>query len=241
MSVSIIANTVAMTKNLTNPLAATGGTAPYTWSVRSGGISGSINSSTGVYTSPDAFGVETIQVKDNVGAVAYKKIFVMNQLQLVCDIIRNELGLANDQVYVYNQKFIVPNDSRMYVSVAVLSLKSFGNSRPVVGSVDDLNVVQSVNMQGTLDIDIMSRSEDALNRKEEVLMSLNSMYSESQQELNSFYIAPLTTAFVNLSELDGSAIPYRFRLGVNIQYMISKTKPVSFFDDFADPSLATNT
>jgi hypothetical protein len=45
--------------------------------------------------------------------------------------------------------------------------------------------------------------------------------------------------FVNLSMIDGDAIPYRFNISVNMQYFVRKVKAVAYFDDFADVEVTT--
>ena len=45
----------------------------------------------------------------------------MDVLKTVCDILKVGMGLANDQIWIYNQKVDIPNDKRIYV---VVSLKS---------------------------------------------------------------------------------------------------------------------
>lgn len=94
---------------------------------------------------------------------------------------------------------------------------------------------------GVLTIDLISRSFEAYRRKEELLMALASNYSLTQQERNSFFIGkrPAGGQFVNLSNIDGAAIPYRFNLSLNIQYFSTVTKAVDYFDQFNDADVVT--
>lgn len=228
-ALTVVARTQALAPFISVPIGASGGTPPYTFSVRSGGAGGSINSVSGQYTAPFQPGVDVIQVADSLNALAYLTLNIGNAIQLLCDIIQVQLNLASDQVYLWDQKFNIPNDARLYVPVGVLVCKPFGNTN----SFDPVNgQVQSVNMSATLSIDILSRSLDALNRKEEVLMALNSFYSESQQELNNFRIFRISQNFVNLSEEEGAAILYRFNISVNVQYMIMKVSAIPYYDNF---------
>lgn len=227
-ALKVLARTQSLIPNLTVPLGASGGTGPYTFSMVQGS-KGLVNPTTGVYTSAPQPGQDVVQVADSLGATATLQFFIGTPLQLICDIIRHELGLDPDQSYLWDQKFNIPNDSRVYVPVGVLSCKPFGNTN----SFDpDLGQVQSINMSATLSLDIMSRSIDGVNRKEEVLMALKSFYSESQQEMNSFRIFNISTNFVNLSDVEGAAILYRFNISVNVQYMVIKTNVIPYYDDF---------
>lgn len=157
----------------------------------------------------------------------------MKPIKWVCDIIKTSLALDDDQVVVYDQKFDIPPDERMYVAVGVTSAKPFGSSRYYSGDTE----VQSVNMLASLFIDVQSRSNDAFERKEEIIMALKSTYAQQIQEANSFALAIIPQSIVNLSMLEGPAICYRFQFAVNVQYLVTKTGTIDFFDSFQSPQL----
>lgn len=158
----------------------------------------------------------------------------MSVEKLVCDIIEQEMGLATDQVYLWNQKLTIPADDRIYIAVRVASCKPFGSKREE-GVIDgNYSETLTVNMQATLSIDIHGRTPDARDRKEEVLMALKSTYAQSQMELNSFFVAPISTSFVDLSEVEGAAIPYRFNMNVAVQYALLKSKQIAYYDTYSD-------
>ena len=73
-------------------------------------------------------------------------------------------------------------------------------------------------------------------------MALNSVYSESQQEGNSFSIGrlPAHGGFRNLSMVDGAAIPYRYQISINIQYAVSSQQSIEYFDTFQGFQETTN-
>jgi hypothetical protein len=97
-------------------------------------------------------------------------------------------------------------------------------------------------MYAQLQVDIISRDTEARDRKEEVILALNSNYARTQQAANSFNIGALPPGaqFVNLSEQDGAAIPYRFSIPVAIQYFFTKTTAVASFGTFQTPQVNTN-
>lgn len=230
--IALLQNSKAIMPGRTVPFQGAGGVPDYSYKVLLGGIGGTINAETGLYQAPvDKYGIDTIEVTDDEGSTARAQISVMTAPQLVCDVIQRYMKLTNDQVYLWDQKFTIPTDSRIYIAVSVNSLKAFANNNTFDG---EGNALQSSNFYANLSLDIMSRSTLALYRKEEVLMSLMSDYSERQQELNSFRIFPVSGSFVNLSELDGAAIPYRFNISVGIQYFVSKNIPVDYYNDFQE-------
>lgn len=223
---------------------ATGGVEPYVWAVLPGGAGGSINSSTGQYTGPATLysspqrAYDTIRVTDDDSDTATAQILVGTPLVLFCEIIQREMGLANGRVYEWDQKIMQPTDSGLYIAVSVPVCKPFGSGNKFVNGIQ----VQSVNMMATVDIDIISRGPSARDRKEEIILALNSIYAEQQQEANSFYIAklPASSQFVNLSNVDGAAIPYRYRISINMQYMVKKSPVAPYFDEFEDTEIVVN-
>lgn len=242
MSLVLRATKSALSPGLTSSFLASGGAEPYLYEVLSGGAGGTINATTGLYTAPSVQDpdpkkqTDTIQVTDYDGVMTTLPILVANPLELFCEIIQKELGLSNGRVYLYNQKIDQPKDNGLYIAVGILNPKPFANTNKLLSNGDS---EQSVNMLTQLSINIISRGPAARDRKEELIMALNSDYSQRQQEANSFSIGRISSSFVNLSEVDGAAIPNRFNITVNVTYFVKKTKPVDYFNDFADAEVTT--
>ena len=252
MSITLTQSKTAICVNLTASFLAIGGAPPYSYTVRAlpSGAGGSINASSGLYTAPasvnaGSFGkpvqlYDTIIVTDSAGSMATAKILVGNPLILFCDIIQTEMGLDSNHCYLWDQKLFQPTDSSLYVAVSVLSNKVFGNTNkldPATG-----NQIQSLNVVSTLQLDVISRSAEARDRKEDVLLALNSTYANQQMEGNSFFIGKLPpgSSFINLSQQDGAAIPYRYSITVALQYFYIKTKPQDYFNNYQGPNIITN-
>lgn len=245
MSLTMRATKSALGPSLTASFLGISGTAPYAYSVLPGGAGGTINSVSGLYTAPAILSSDprlshdTIRVTDATSATFDLEILVTNPLGLFCEVLQREMSLSNGRVYLWDQKINQPKDSGLYIAVAVLNLKPFGNTNrnASAGSNpgDGLNSVKSVNMLATLQLSAISRGPEARDRKEEIILALNSNYAQAQQEANSFYIGKLPAGgqFVNLSEVDGAAIPYRFDLSVNLQYFFRKVQAVPYLDDFS--------
>lgn len=242
---TLSANTLALAPGLTTSFHASGGVEPYTYSVVPGGAGGTIDASTGEYTAPAAFNADqpfdTIQAVDSdlVPVTVTADILIGTPLHLFCDVIQKELGLANGRVVLWDQKFNMPKDQDLVIAVRVVNPKPFGNIVRYDGGGSGLQAQQNVNMLAKLDINVMSRGPAARDRKEEVLLALVSPYSVSQQETNGFAIARLSNSFVDISEVDGAAIPYRFVISVNIQYSFKKAKAADYFNTFGDVGVTT--
>lgn len=247
MSLSLTSSVSAMAPLLSTYFLAIGGVEPYTYSVLTG--DGTIDSVSGQYTAPPVMNsnpklaIETIQVVDSAGtpATATLDILVADPIYLLCDIIQKEMNLAQGRVYLFNQKIMQPTDAGLYVAVSVPSCKPFGNNISFDGGGAGLDAVQSVNVLANVAIDVISRGPDAFNRKTGVLFALGSVYSENQQVMNSFNIGKLPSVgqFVDLSGIDGDAIPYRYRISFNMQYFDRQIKAAPYYDDFADVAVTT--
>ena len=246
MVITLAQTATAVAPGITASFLAGGGVSPYVYSVKSGGAGGTINANSGIYTAPAQMGTtaltlyDVIQAIDNVGAIVTSKILVGNALFLLCDIIQTQLGLASDHVYVWDQKLFQPTDSQLYVAVSVPSCKPFANN---ISYDTNLTATQTTNFLATVDLDIISRSWAARDQKEKVVMAIMSDYSQQQQAANSFLIGRLPTNFINLSQIDGAAIPYRYKISFQMQYaseIVTAASATSYFSTFYYPTTYTN-
>lgn len=247
MSLGILQTYTAIAPGLQASFLGSGGTSPYSYSMMPGGAGGSINSS-GIYTAPAtvndnaALAYDWILVRDNAGASATTKILIAYPIGLFCDILQNQMGLEDGRVYFWDQKIFQPTDDGLYIAVSIPNCKPFGNNTYYDDSLPGFQEVQIINMQAVVDVDIISRGPAARDQKELILAALNSTYAEQQQEKNSFYISRLPSAsrFINLSDVDGAAIPYRYKISFAMQYAVKKTANVDYFDQFQNPSVTAD-
>lgn len=210
--------------------------APYTWDFSQNQSGGSLvpndDGTEVTYYAGPLPGVDVIETTGStVGNTGTATIQVLSLIQTVCDIIQTQMG-SLAKVYVWDQKYNIPTDSGLYIAVGVASVKPFSNLPAYNPATSDF--VQTVNCQMTLSIDIMSRSLAAVNLKERVVSAFVSAYAQQVCAANSMYLAPLPTRFNNLSQIDGMAIPYRFQLLVNAQYVVTIQNPVDYYDTFQD-------
>lgn len=239
MSLTLTSNysAVVPTANFVQFLAS-GGAAPYTYQVMSGGAGGAIDSSLGFYTAPDTMTAyppsklfDTVQATDSLGATGTSQVMVATPLFLICDIIHQGMGLDPFHCFLWDQKVFQPTDSGLYVTVALSSCKPFSNS---FKELPDGTIQQYTSMYGRIDFDAISRGPAARDQKELIILALNSFYSQSQQTANGFYLGkvPIMGGFINLSQIDGDAIPYRYKISFAIQYTVALTNAVPYYDTF---------
>ena len=161
-----------------------------------------------------------------------------------------------DQVLVYNQKFDIPPDDRLYISIAILGAKTFGasNRYEAVGDAikqptllpttiwkgGELVQTQYVNRQEMYSILCYSKSNDARLRNWEITAALVSELAQQLQEANSIKIGQVPTAMLDVSEVDGTARLNKYSLTLNVLAAYTKTKPAQYFDTFPGPMILTN-
>ncbi len=161
----------------------------------------------------------------------------LETIKKVCEIIQNQMELEDGQVYLYNQKINIPPDDKLYVAVGVGPSKPFGSTRKMASGAG-VTQRQSINVLQSLQIDILSRTTEALDRKEEILLALKSAYAMEKQLRYGFMAAPIGQ-FTPLGSIEGAAIPYRFSINVNVQYSVSKDQETEYYDTFATPEVVT--
>jgi hypothetical protein len=232
---------------ITTTFEASGGIAPYTFSLVAGS-QGSITS-LGVYTAPETPGNyqkstrARILVVDSTPVTPLELTFdvsVLNVLGLLGDSIAEFMGLNNGQIMIYNQKYNIPQDTKPYIALNFVSNKPYASVKKHETISGQFCSVQEISNSAVIDIDIMCRTIEALERKEEILMALKSDYSINQQAFNSFNLSTLPQSFINLTSEEGAAMLYRFKISIALQYTVRRVKQVDYYDQFNEPTILTN-
>ncbi len=165
-------------------------------------------------------------------------------LKVLVAILRSEMDLAADQVVIYNQRWLVPSDFRLYVSINLTGSRPYGvnrgyKARRVVNTPTESRCVLdeelSINSQDIVTINAYSSTAKdgscaARARRNEVVMALNSTFAEQQQERYGFSIGRVPLSYVDVSEGEGTEMLTRYALTYNVLYAQSASKPVEFID-----------
>jgi hypothetical protein len=141
--------------------------------------------------------------------------------EVFVELIRGFMSLSGDQVVVRDQNFKIPPDNRIYVIVGMVDSRPYSGqffmeSRYTEGSDPDIYEVEVTRTQvrENIQIDIMSRSNQAILRKNEVYLALNSILAKQSQEVYGFKISRIPTNFVNTSSAEGGSNLNRFTMVV---------------------------
>ena len=247
----------ALAQGLKASFGVDGGTAPYTYSVVGGGAGGTIDPTSGLYTAPAIAPVDPTKFFDTIVATdsavppvtAQSTIEVGNPWMLLMDVISRSMKIDRlKQIWFQNQKQQEPIDATvgMWVVLMFPNLQVYGSGLHPAGTITDeggpgWDVTEKwANFTGPVDIHLISRDLSALNRKEELVMALTGPYSRSQQEANSFYIARIPHNIVDISGIDGAAIPWHFVVSVELKYGTSRTFGSNYFDQVPKPQIVVN-
>lgn len=147
------------------------------------------------------------------------------------DILIQEMTLDPSRVNLYNQKFKLPTDEDLFIVIAHTASKAYRvkNDATVNSNFYDC---QYLNVHEIYDISILSRSDEAYFRKEEVLMALASQYAQQVQEQYAFQIARIPSGFNDVSEVEGAARLYRYVISVPVLAWYSKQRTQNYYDTF---------
>lgn len=158
--------------------------------------------------------------------------------QYVVDIIRKEMGLDQQHIWIQAQnRKIPPNSDDLYVVVGVvdfLPISSKSYFKEEYDSGDEPATIERQILYGraNIQVDIFSRSNEARNRRGEVLMALNSFYSQEVQNNKQFRIFELSSSFLNLSGLAGGSDINRFTIRFYAMVAETKDKSSDYYDVF---------
>ena len=147
-------------------------------------------------------------------------------------IIQNQMNLPAGTIWIASQNRKIPTNSNdLFCVVGTRSFKPISSKSRWISATQQEE--QTVYGRADVQIDLMSRSNEARERRFEVLMALNSYYSKNLQDANCFRIFELPRDFMNTSGLQGGSDINRFTL--IIPAMVSETKIISadYYDTFS--------
>ncbi len=163
---------------------------------------------------------------------------------LIAGLLRAYLGLETDQVAVYNQKWKVPADARLYLVVSSVGpQRAFGAMTRQYDSTDGKQLLEdaSVSSREMIGVDLYSAGQAAVDQKEQVLAALASTAMQQLCEAYSIKVARIPITFVDASEVEGTTRLNRFHLAFAVLRTRTTTRTIAYYSDFTgQPALAIN-
>lgn len=142
--------------------------------------------------------------------------------QVIIDILNQEMSMPSNSVWLRQQNKTIPNDNGLYIAVGLVSAQTIGNctrmetlTNPATNQPAQYQICE-VMQQEAIQIDLLSSSVNnyAMLRNWEVIASLQSFYSQQQQELNNFKIFRIPRSFVDTSAAEGGSMLQRYSITI---------------------------
>jgi hypothetical protein len=158
----------------------------------------------------------------------------MNKLpeQVIVDILKSQMLLSDDQIWIRYQNQVIPPDNRIYINVGMSDSQIISSVRSQDVDYDGMAEIIQVQSRDNIQIDIMSRSVTAIQRRWEMISALNTVYSEQQQENYNFRIFTIPTSFINASSAEGGSNINRFSIIIACHTWYKQEKVVQSPDDY---------
>lgn len=153
------------------------------------------------------------------------------------------MNLSASQIVVRDMNFKIPQDQKVYVIVGMIDTTVYAAPAPQIKTVmigsdeEEIWEIQEAQMNEYIQVDILSRSNQAILRKNELILALNSIYSKQKQEEFNFKMGRLPRSFVNSSYAEGGSQLNRFSLSFSCMTWYRKEKLLSatggdYYDKF---------
>lgn len=165
---------------------------------------------------------------------------------ILAELLQTQLGLPDGRVFLSNQKWIIPNDSTLFVEVAPTTPRPFaagmtyedGLSVDAAGQpVAVLFENQSVNVQEMVTVTIFSRDGSA--RKLATQAGLTFCFASTQaQQLQEFYamqFSLLPQSMVDVSRTEGAARLNKFAYTLIVLRAYTRQFIAESFKSYANP------
>ena len=151
------------------------------------------------------------------------------------DIIKNVLGLTDQNVWIASQDIKIPKDDGFYIIISNYNTKIVA-ANPYFDTDTNKNVIQSTQRED-IQIDLFSKGNTARDQRANIVMALNSYYSQSIQEKENFRIFKVPTSFLNTTELEGGSMLNRFTIRVSCYTWNRLEVDYPYYDTFSEETI----
>lgn len=155
-------------------------------------------------------------------------------IKIIASIIKEVMALEDGQIFIYNQNFKLPSVSGLFIVIQQTSSQNFASNNNFVPTEAGADENMAILTREEYAINILSKDESARQRKEEIILALNSNYSQNQQGLYQFQIGRISNGFTNVSELEGANVINRFVINIALKAHYSKSIATDYYDTFTN-------
>jgi hypothetical protein len=162
--------------------------------------------------------------------------------EVLLNIIRHELDLDDSRIALYGQRYRAPKDNNLYIVVSSKPSKglSLTNSYSEDSVTGDIIETKAYTGFVRFIVEATSVTREAYQRKEEILMSLVSLYGINFQQEHSCKFWRDRNPIIDLTFISGATSLYRFNINIIGTFVKTKQNVVDYYDRFRDNEVVTN-
>lgn len=154
----------------------------------------------------------------------------MENIKILRNLIKNGLGLDDAHCYIYNNKWIMPEDKGLFVVIGIINSEVIGNNLKYRSTETEFKAITSTTFCTDYSIDIFSADTSARTKQFELINLLGSFEALQSQERNGYSIARLPSSFTDLSALEGDKILNRYRATIRVFHKVQTEREATYFD-----------
>ena len=155
-------------------------------------------------------------------------------VSIVRDIIKDQLSLTEDQIWIYNQRIKIPDTKGLFVAISRLGSKIYANNSSYTGSTEELVEDQFVSNLETISIDAISQDTSALEYYPDILMALRSTKAQREAEKHGMRFDSIPFSTADLSSPEGTSMIYRINIRFPVYRTYNKSTAIDYFDSFSN-------
>ena len=149
--------------------------------------------------------------------------------QVLAKIFKTYMNLPEDRVIIYNGNFDAPKDPHIYILISYVSGQVLG----VKNEFDPVERIETASAvtYNTYAVEIVSKSREAMERKEEILMALHSQIGLDIAEMYNIRLWR-SGNILDLSAIEGASALSRYRINIVISSLKEKEMPIDVYEHF---------
>lgn len=153
-------------------------------------------------------------------------------LNILKQIIDVEMEMSPNRVWAYNGNQNLPQDNDMFIVLSFIGKMPYYNNSKQITTGNGIKEYQSIGINESILISVVSKSIEARERCYEVLLALKSQYSQKIQEKYHIHISTINDC-LDSSFLEATARLNRFDIRCNVIRSYSKIKDIDYYDKFS--------
>lgn len=155
-------------------------------------------------------------------------------VSIVREIIKDQLSLTEDQIWIYNQRVKIPDTKGLFIAVSRVGSKIYANNSSYIGNTNALVEDQFVSNLETISIDALSQDTSALEYYPDILMAIRSTKAQQEAEKYGMRFDSIPFSTADLSTQEGTSMVYRINISFPVYRTYYTSRSIDYFDSFSN-------